>query len=69
MNALFRSRALELTRFEHGIIRRKAGQLIGRAGFSTADRRGLEQELAARLIQAFLPRLAFQLYLVMTEDE
>ena len=53
MNALFRSRLLELTRFEYGIIRRKAGQLIGRAGFSTADRRGLEQELAARLIQAF----------------
>ena len=42
----------DLGRFEHGIIRRKAGQLIGRYGFKEQDREQLEQELTMRLLNS-----------------
>ena len=53
MNALtYSSSEIQLTRFEHGIIRRKVGQLIGRAGFTQNDRHSLIQELTTRLIHS-----------------
>jgi len=42
-------------RFTRGIIRRKIGQLIGRAGFTKQDREALEQDLLVRVLQS-LPR-------------
>lgn len=42
----------QLGRFEYGIIKRKARQIIGRAGYSAQDQKDLEQELLVRLIQA-----------------
>jgi RNA polymerase sigma factor (sigma-70 family) len=43
---------VELTCFDHGIIRRKVTQLILRAGFRSQDRSDLEQELAMRVVHA-----------------
>jgi RNA polymerase sigma-70 factor (ECF subfamily) len=42
-------------RFIRGIIGRKVAQLIGRAGFTRQDRKDLEQDLFARVIQS-LPK-------------
>lgn len=42
-------------RFVRGIIRRKVGQLVGRAGFTKQDRETLEQDLLVRVLQS-LPR-------------
>jgi RNA polymerase sigma factor (sigma-70 family) len=39
-------------RFTRGIIRRKIGQLIGRAGFTKQDHEDLEQELFVRILQS-----------------
>ena len=47
------STSIRLTRFEHGIIRRKVGQLIGRAGFNKNDQSSLVQDLTTRLIHSF----------------
>lgn len=44
-----------LDRFTSGIIRRKASQLVGRAGFTKSDQEGLQQELYVRVLQS-LPR-------------
>ena len=38
-------------RFIRGIIKRKVGQLIGRAGFTQQDRESLEQDLLARVLE------------------
>ena len=53
MNAFVSPSEIQLTRFEHGIIRRKVGQLIGRAGFNRNDRHSLVQDLTTRLIHSF----------------
>ncbi len=42
----------KLDRFAHGIIHRKAKQLIGRAGFTKQDRKDIEHDLILRLLQA-----------------
>ena len=39
-------------RFIRGIIKRKVGQLMGRAGFTLQDRESLEQDLLARVIDS-----------------
>ena len=52
MNAFTNSPLIKLTRFEHGIIRRKVDVLIGRAGFTDTDRHSLRQELTIRLMQS-----------------
>ena len=39
-------------RFIRGIIKRKVGQLVGRAGFTLQDRESLEQDLLARVIDS-----------------
>lgn len=44
--------SFQFERFEFGIIKRKAAQLIGRGGYKQQDRRDLEQELWARLLRA-----------------
>jgi RNA polymerase sigma-70 factor (ECF subfamily) len=40
----------KIDRFAWGIVRRKARQLIGRAGFTNQDREELQQELLAHLL-------------------
>ena len=52
MNALTNPPSIQLTTFEHGIIHRKVDILVGRAGFTDADRRSLQQDLTIRLIQS-----------------
>lgn len=52
MNAVANPPAIRLTSFEHGIIHRKVNILVGRAGFTDADRESLRQELTLRLIQS-----------------
>jgi hypothetical protein len=42
---------IELSRFEHDIVRRKVRQLIGCYGFHAQDRESLEQELLTRILQ------------------
>ena len=42
---------VELLPFEYGIVRKKAQQIIGRAGFKAQDQKDLEQELLARLLK------------------
>ena len=42
--------ASQLGPFEHGIIRKKVKQIIGRAGFREQDREDLEHDLVARLL-------------------
>jgi len=52
--------ALKLGRFEFGIIKKKARQMIGRSGYREQDREEIEQELTARLLkslESFNPRL------------
>ena len=39
-------------RFIRGIIKRKVGQLVGRAGFTLQDRESLEQDILARVIDS-----------------
>ena len=59
----------KLGRFEHGIVKRKVGQIIGRAGFKTQDRKDLEQELLRRLIKglkSFDPDVAHRKSFVTT---
>lgn len=54
---------LVLGDFEFGIIRRKARQLVGRAGFKPQDIEDLEQDLMLRLIQglqSYDPEIAHQ---------
>lgn len=54
---------LVLGDFEFGIIKRKAKQLVGRAGFKKQDIEDLEQDLMLRLIQglqSFDPEIAHQ---------
>ena len=52
MNALTTPFSIQLTKFEHGIIHRKVDILIGRDGFTDADRRSLQHDLTIRLIQS-----------------
>ena len=54
---------LVLGDFEFGIIKRKAKQLVGRAGFKPQDIEDLEQDLMLRLIQglqSYDPEIAHQ---------
>lgn len=54
---------LVLGDFEFGIIKRKAKQLVGRAGFKSQDIEDLEQDLMLRLIQglqSYDPEIAHQ---------
>ena len=39
-------------RFIRGIIKRKVGQLMGRAGFTLQDRESLEHDLLARVLES-----------------
>lgn len=48
----YRPDRIKLGNFEHGIIKRKVRQMIGRASFRHQDREDLEQELLLRLLQA-----------------
>ena len=57
------SNTFVLGNFEFGIIKRKAKQLVGRAGFKQQDIEDLEQDLMLRLIQglqSFNPEIAHQ---------
>ncbi len=59
-------------RFTARLIRRKARQLIGRAGFTTSDREDIEQELRLKLIKqlsAFDPKKANRRAFVVTVVE
>jgi RNA polymerase sigma-70 factor (ECF subfamily) len=61
-----------LGRFEYGIVKRKVSQIIGRAGFTRQDRKDLEQELIARLLQglkSFDPKVAHRKIFVTTVVE
>ena len=40
-----------LNRFSHGIVRRKAKQLVGRQGFKNDDAEDIQQNLNLRLLQ------------------
>ena len=51
MNAFVSAKAQELTPFEHSLIRRKAGQILGRNGFAWQDRDSVEQELKIKLLE------------------
>lgn len=57
------SNAFVLGNFEFGIIKRKAKQLVGRAGFKSQDIEDLEQDLMLRVIQglqSYDPEIAHQ---------
>ncbi len=57
------SHTIVLGNFEFGIIKRKAKQLVGSAGFKSQDIEDLEQDLMLRLIQglqSFDPEIAHQ---------
>jgi RNA polymerase sigma factor (sigma-70 family) len=59
-------------RFTRGIIRRKIGQLIGRAGFTKQDRETLEQDLLVRVLQSlpkFNPEVAHRNKFITTVVE
>lgn len=56
-------REIQLGDFEFGIIKRKARQLVGRAGFKRQDLEYLEQELWVRVLQgleSFDPQIGHQ---------
>jgi RNA polymerase sigma-70 factor (ECF subfamily) len=60
---------LKLDRFSHGIIRRKAKELTGRAGFTHQDFEDLKQELELQLLKSwpsYNPKIAHRNVYIVT---